>query len=437
MRKIFIRCLMIMLAAFPFWVSAQSIEAENQLHTRSQVREMYTQFKPTFSGNVYLEQPSTIPPFSLGELEPQAIQDALNQVRYARYLAYLPYDTELSSGFNTLSQQGAVLLAATGQLNHSPHQPEGMDDNFFKRALDSTKTSNLFAANWLDSDLLSSSVLAYMRDESDYNLSRLGHRRWVLSPKMQYTGFGLAQSSSGLHFATMQVYDQSAENNIYDSIYWPSPGAFPADMLSSKTPWSISLNPDVYDPEKSNPYLQLSESSSGASFEFPQWKTPDSFEALQEKPRQYAVWDKQLYGSGACYIFRPDLSTFEALQNGYAQNQIWNVRLSGLVTKEGQAAQDIVYQVNMVSLNPQAIYAIEILNPPEQLNVGENIDMQAQIVPAWADELSVIWNVDNAKVATIDPQGKLVGLQPGTVKVRASSIDGHIDEVFIKVVGDH
>ena len=434
MQKTLMPFLILMLIAFPAWATAPSAEANASLHTRNQVRETYAQFKASFSGNIYSEQPSATPPFALGEIAPQAIQDALNQVNYARYLAYLPYDTELLSEFNTLSQQGAVLLAAVGQLDHAPKQPEGMDDEFFKRALDSTKTSNLFAANWLDSDLLSSSVLAYMRDESDYNLSRLGHRRWVLSPKMRYTGFGLAESSAGFHFATMQVYDQSAESATYDSICWPSSGAFPADMLSDKTPWSISLNPDLYDLEQSNPQLLLSEESTGASFEFSQWQTPDSFEQLKEKPIQYAVWDTQLYGSGACYIFRPDLSRFSELQSGYAQNQVWNVRLGGLVAKDGQAAPDIAYRVTMVSLTPQAVYGIEIMSPPQQLMVGQIVDMRAQIVPAWADDLSVIWNVSDSKLATIDPQGKLTGLQAGTVKVKASSISGHTDEISIEIV---
>lgn len=41
---------------------------------------------------------------------------------------------------------------------------------------------------------------------------RLGHRRWILNPTMQQTGFGYAVSNSGAAYSSVYVFDYDYHN---------------------------------------------------------------------------------------------------------------------------------------------------------------------------------------------------------------------------------
>lgn len=401
-------------------------------HTREEVRAYYQETRPSFSEDPFLEAPVCHAPYAAGVLKEEALTDALNSVKFVRYLAYLPDELYLSDGFNQLSQTGAVLLSASGQISHQPDQPADMSDEFYRQGLDSTSTSNLFAANWMENTLLVSATSAYMRDESLYNLPRLGHRRWLLSPNMLYTGFGLARSEQGMSFAVMQVSDQSAPEFDYSAICWPSRGAFPADLLTADTPWSLSFNPSSYDLSASQPVVTLTELMSGASFAF---ENPQSAAQFDANPtQQYFVLSTERYGEGDCLIFRPDLSQYAALENGYQQNQVWQVEVSGLADASGESCDPLRYTVSMVALEPEPVAAIELDPKSAELTVGQSLRMNATVVPSWADDLNVSWSVSDSEIAEIDSSGRLTGLKTGSVEVICQGGDGKSDRAQIRIV---
>ena len=92
------------------------------------------------------------------------------------------------------------------------------------------------------------------------------------------------------------------------------------------------------------------------------------------------------YGAGPCVIFRPDFS--EADFTDYLQNQRWTVRVSGLVTADGEAAE-IAYAVEMASLYAQDVASIELSALELNLSAGETARLTASVVPSYADDLSV------------------------------------------------
>ena len=105
-------------------------------HTREEVRAYYQETRPSFSEDPFLEAPVCHAPYAAGVLKEEALTDALNSVKFVRYLAYLPDELYLSDGFNQLSQTGAVLLSASGQISHQPDQPADMSDEFYRQGLD-------------------------------------------------------------------------------------------------------------------------------------------------------------------------------------------------------------------------------------------------------------------------------------------------------------
>jgi len=78
----------------------------------------------------------------------------------------------------------------TGKIRgiaHYPQKPGDMPDEFYNLAYKGTSSSSI--AYGFSS--LMDSIMAFMKDNnSELNLSTVGHRRWLLNPGMEKTGFG-------------------------------------------------------------------------------------------------------------------------------------------------------------------------------------------------------------------------------------------------------
>ncbi|MDD3413503.1 MAG: CAP domain-containing protein [Lachnospiraceae bacterium] len=224
----------------------------------SQMSQSVTNATARFS-----QYPGTVNPYSLGTLCDGYLESALSYVNYIRYLAGLN-KLELNSNLNTSAQYGAVVLAANNILTHTPSQPAGMNDTFYKRGYDAAGSSNIYSRSGTTEAfapmVLKRSIDSYMKDNnSSSNLMIMGHRRWVLYPYNVQTGFGQADSSSGKCMAVMKVMigscdkasddpegAQASKEVDYEFISWPASGNFPTEMFDVQTPWTITLNPAYY-----------------------------------------------------------------------------------------------------------------------------------------------------------------------------------------------
>jgi len=104
-----------------------------------------------------------------------------------RYLVGLPNDLVLDDNYNNYAQHGTVLLARLRGIAHYPQKPGDMPDEFYNLAYKGTSSSSI--AYGFSS--LMDSIMAFMKDNnSELNLSTVGHRRWLLNPGMEKTGFG-------------------------------------------------------------------------------------------------------------------------------------------------------------------------------------------------------------------------------------------------------
>ena len=421
MRKLLL-CCMIFLLLNPANFRAKALEERSKEAVRQKSLSVLHKNIQT----VYGGEPSSSAPHAAGSLSEEAAEAALAEVNFIRYLAGLS-PVEIDPSLQSLAQHGAVLMAAGGELSHSPEKPSDMDQAFYEQGAEAAASCNLIMLNWFEEGILSEAVRQFASDDGEGNRYVLGHRRWLLYPGMKYTGFGLAQDADGRSYAAMYVLDESSEDAGYDMILWPSAGAFPAEYMNVETPWSVSLNPEIYDLDKSALRIVMTEETTGAQFVF------DTMEEAPSDENQYFVLGGGRMGDGPAYIFRPDLSEYDALMYGYSQNQVWTVEITGVFLKDGTLAEPIIYTVQMISLEPIEPSAVEISVREITLKAGETAPLSASVIPDWADDLSIIWRSSDEEIAVIDENGLLTAKKAGKCKVAAESVNGRYDEIEVTV----
>lgn len=299
-------------------------------YTVKEIKESWERLAPAQSGNKFTTLPSTTSPYSPGQLEEDYLRDALNMANFVRYLAHLPADLELDGSLNSKAQHGAVLLSAQGSLSHTPPKPADMEQAFYELGYSSTSSSNI-GSGYLR--LERSISHGYMRDQDPGNITRLGHRRWILNPPLKKLGFGEAGG-----FMTMQVFDRSRSENVdYDYISWPAGGNFPVEFFRGDDPWSVTLNPAKYSsPIKSEIKVTIHNLTSGMIYNFGPGDSDSS--------GKYFNVDTGGYGVANCIIFRP------AGIGSYDEGESYEVTVNGVKTKRGDRAI-IIFIVNFFKLS--------------------------------------------------------------------------------------
>ena len=391
-------------------------------HTRDEVRAAYAAIGAAECAP-YARLPRVEAPYEAGALTEAACDEALGFLNFARWLAGLSPVSE-SQIYDYQCQHGAVLLAALDYVDHNAPQPQDMDRNFYDSAHIATTSGCIAKFNWMRDTILREGVEYFLRDDGDANLPNLGHRRWALNPQMASTGFGLANAASGMSYVTMYAHDLGNPAAEWDSVPWPAPGAFPAELIHDHLAWSVTLNPAVYDLEDASVEIELTEADSGLSFRFrPADGVGDG----------YCCLNAEGYGAGPCLVFRPDFSGTGFTD--YQQNQRWTVRVDGLRGHDG-AALPMAYDVRMISLTPQEAVNVEITPLEATLAPGEALALRADVVPAWADDTSLSWRSTDEAVATVDADGKATAVGPGVCEIIAAAANGREDACALTVQGE-
>ena len=170
-----------------------------------------------------------------------------------------------------------------------------------------------------------------------------------------------------------------------------------------------------------DPAVTLTEAVSGLSFRFnPARGTGDGFCALNSEG----------YGAGPCLVFRPDFSGTGFTD--YLQNQRWHVRIDGL-RDVGGAPRPMDYDVTMISLAVQDAVNVELSPLEATLAPGDVLQLQADVIPAYADDLTVLWRSGNASVATVDDTGRVTAIAPGECEITVTCAGGYEDRCRVIV----
>lgn len=302
--------------------------------TKTEIANLYQNTKNSSTPLSYDIQPHVGAPYAAGRASAANRQSALNEVNMYRQIAGITPVME-SAELSVEAQHGAVLLAAVNQLTHYPPQPADMDDAFYKIGCNATSSSNLSAGY----GRMEYGVDGGMQDRYGSNLTSLGHRRWFLNPEMLYMGLGQAQSGSGYdkYYAYM-VFDDSNENLDHDFVSWPSSGNFPIELISSKLPWSISLKRQRY----ASPSLEeITVEIINPAGDVEIFSAADNGDDLSGAEKYFNV-NTGGYGEGPCII-----CNFGSNYSAYTQPGIYQIKVTGLKSKETGEPVTLEYQIHM------------------------------------------------------------------------------------------
>jgi len=389
--------------------------------TRDEMREAFHVVGDLPEGSPYALQPTVTAPHDPGTMTEEALEDALNYLNFLRALAGLE-PVERNRLYDSRCQHGAVLLAALDYADHNAPCPDDMNGDFYESAHLATTSSNLAKFNWMRPGILREGLAYFARDDGEANLHVLGHRRWLLNPAMGETGFGLANSKSGMSYVVMYAHDFSNDDAQWETVKWPAEGAFPAELMRRELAWSVSLNPEIYDAAHSYIEVTLREETTGLEF---------SFNCTNGVGDGFCSVNLENYG-GPCIIFRPDFA--DADFSEYQQNQRWTVQMTGLRRNDGGTAE-LNYAVDMASLYVQEVANIEMSQLEAEMTTGETLQLLATVIPAYADDLSLAWSSSDESVATVDDYGNVLAAGPGICEIRAESANGRYDFCQVTVIG--
>ncbi len=229
-----------------------------------------------------LAAPEPAPDTTPLEAERQA---SLRRLQAYRALCGLRYkDMSIESKWYELCHAAAVVCNALGRITHTPEQPNGVDDETYKKGAIGAKNSNL---GWGMS--MPHSVDFYLDDSDKKNVERVGHRRWCLNPTMKKTSFGKDDT-----FSAMWSMDQSGKVETKQAaVLYPPPGHVPVQMFAKTAAWSISpikKSP----PDKSKVKVTLQPLG--------KYYVPEG----QPLKIDFLNVDTAGIGSGPCLIFRSD-----------------------------------------------------------------------------------------------------------------------------------
>lgn len=299
-----------------------------------EIQKKWNVLKPRYNGPMHSEQPYALDRYSVGKVNPQYLKEALNLTNFVRFLSYLPSDIRLNAQFNKEAQAASLVNAANSQLTHTPKKPWKMDEDLFQLGYKGANTSNLGMGH-TDFNM---SIQRYMADADGQNRIHVGHRRWILSPRLQEVGFGFVYDINGHPYTAMKVIAPNMWDNPsapYDYIVWPSKTAFPTSFFGTTDPWSISLNDERYDSSKvANLTVELTRKKDGKTWIFSKNNSSDGYFNLSTES----------YGN------TPYTLIFQPKNVGeYKKGDTYEVRVSGIYLLTGNVTS-ISYETTFFDL---------------------------------------------------------------------------------------
>lgn len=272
-----------------------------------------------------------------GRLSLSARREALESLRFVRYLAgvsgFVLEDAQLSRG----AQQGALLLSM-GSFSHYPLQPDGMPASFYDEASLSLKESSL-CKGW--EGLRPSLDRGLVRCDGLANILTVSHRRWLLNPRLQKVGIGFYDN-----FAVFSLKDASGSDHPYEMVAWPSPGSFPREYFDADDPWSVTLSTDYYMPVDNRVEVTVTRLDDARVWEL------EGSSGHPENGGAFLTVDQSDYGDGATIIFRPPVSELAQGEGADIVAGDYEVVVGNIRNRQG-ASGAITYRVDFFDLEPE------------------------------------------------------------------------------------
>lgn len=318
-------------------------------NTIEQVIAWSQQYRTGFDpGNVdtYAEQPSFESPYRAGRVSDQYIDSAINSIQFLRTLAGLSGSVKADDFLMEEAQRHAMTSAMDVMLQINKYCGAKPPEEWHTSrpvpdwSIDSTNYQtysggiggsfgNLHTINEYRTNYLSM-----------FDLFDDGVFEDMLIPGEVRVGFGYASTSTSTY---TEVARRQMSFDDFDTIAWPSAGAFPTEVFTSEDMWSIRLNSDKYGPlSKEDIQLTVTRTNDGKV-----WKYDASTSNKWFQPLHDTIY------------FKPDSGLFTDADQ-------YKVEISGVKDIDGNEVQ-IRYNVNFFNIPPNAMVKQYIAEWKERL----------------------------------------------------------------------
>ncbi|MBQ7637317.1 MAG: hypothetical protein IJS90_00265 [Clostridia bacterium] len=320
----------------------------------------------------YTVKPSASKPYAIGKLDRKTLDNMLNEINFFRAVAHVDSVTD-DETLNELAQAATVTNAAIRQLTHYPDKPDGMSDSMYELGRRGASSSNLAAGY-----SLLGSIQGYLEDSDSGNISRVGHRRWVLSPYLGKVGIGSTGSYSAL-----RVFDESNEKADAQFTAWPGGNRiFPAEFFYPSYAMSVQVYGDC----------DFTENASATITRLKDGKKVTVNKNTKGDGAYFNV-DTGGYGSSRALIFRPPYDSFGFYSGKY------NITVTGVTGRMGlpvKISYDLVFlpvdstlgdvdgdnRVTASDARTVLRCAVKLDYMPGTLNAAADCDFDGQITAA-------------------------------------------------------
>lgn len=343
----------------------------NTKPTLKQLRDKYNDVGTPPLGEATFATPANTSAYTPATLTNASLTFAQKYINYMRYQAGLGEIT-LDSTVNANAAQGALILARlnTG-LSHSPSVPSGVSTTAAAPGQYAAAASNLsYSSSWPSPDnmsIIKDAILGQMRDDSDSNLSSVGHRRWLLKPSTSTMGIGSAllvnRGDWNTAYTDIRIMNrnsnpphQSAYGTIqtnnstnYDFVAWPASGFMLNETFNSNTPWSIHIHEGKYQQIPDTAQVQITRVSDGKVWTINS-SAPNTLVDKRINSNYFIISNNSnsgFTGEGHTLIFCPNPNE---LGSGKLRDD-FNVKITGLKSSSG-ASKTIEYTVKFRGLKP-------------------------------------------------------------------------------------
>lgn len=287
------------------------IEMGAEYHTQEQIRQFANSHPVDLVSETTFRQYATgdPDPYAPGLISNESLESAVNMLNQIRYIVGINADVVNDSTYERQTAAAAfinVLLIALGEedyLTHYPDRPSVLEDSsydsLFNDAYAGASHSNLHAI-WEGNS--ATSILSYMNDSDVSNISRVGHRRWIMNPPMKKTGFGVADLDYEWQIFAMYAADKSGSGR-QTPVAWPAqqtPISYFDYDRDIQPAWSVSFGYVLSD---SVIKVSLTRTKDGKVWNFSPTQSDGDFFVNDDG-----------YGLRGCVIFRPE--NIGTIQNG-------------------------------------------------------------------------------------------------------------------------
>ncbi len=293
--------------------------------------------------NIYAVAP-TDAPYAIGRLSAVNQQSALNLVNQVRYIAGLNADVSLLPEQEDAVAAAALVLRLNGGLSHTPPRPAALAD----AAYDALYQQGFFGAghaNIATGYTATGAILAYMADADSANVATVGHRRWIINPRLSRTVFG----ANG-RFSAMYAHDVSG-SGAQTRVAWPAQ-QMPLEYFSAGDPWSVSYGRAL---DAAQIQVSLTRAGDGRTWRFSQAESDGYFNV-----------ENSYYGQPGCVIFRPD--GLERIADG----ERFDVAVTDGATREVTCYTVRFFSLDLSAANPFDALSVTAIRQPGRVDVAWN-----------------------------------------------------------------